>query len=64
LKEMEEEPIEEGMGESSSPPRGLGLYDIKNIVYNKLVETSNDEAILNPDFKGQLDAHFNRLPTR
>ena len=61
---MEEESIEEGMGECSSPPRGLGLYNIKNDIYNKLVETSNDEVISNPDFKEQLDAHFNRLPTR
>ena len=54
----------EGMGESSSPSGGLGLYDIKNDIYNKLVETGNDEAISSPDFKEQLDAHFNMLPTR
>ncbi|KAK8966894.1 hypothetical protein KSP40_PGU019206 [Platanthera guangdongensis] len=59
--------IEEGVGESSSPPRGVSdqdpCYDIKNDIYARLVESENPEAISNPDFRDQLDAHFSRLPT-
>ncbi|KAK8951459.1 hypothetical protein KSP39_PZI004612 [Platanthera zijinensis] len=59
--------IEEGVGESSSPPRGFSdqdpCYDIKNDIYARLVESENPEAISNPDFRDQLDAHFSRLPT-
>lgn len=59
--------IEEGVGESSSPPRGFSdqdpCYDIKNEIYARLVESENPEAISNPDFRDQLDAHFSRLPT-
>ncbi|XP_043722193.1 serine/threonine-protein kinase STY46-like isoform X2 [Telopea speciosissima] len=57
----------EGVGESSSPPRnfgGFGGYDIRNDVYNRLVENGNEEAACNPEFREQLDAHFNRLPSR
>lgn len=59
---MEDESIEEGVGESSSPPRGTALGDIKGEIYNRLVEINHVEAVSNPDFKEQLDAHFNRLP--
>ncbi|CAO2834059.1 unnamed protein product [Amaranthus hypochondriacus] len=59
----------EGVGESSSPPRSFGggiggaaLYDIRNDVYNRLIEMGNDEAVSNPDFREILDSHFNRLP--
>ncbi|XP_061355557.1 serine/threonine-protein kinase STY8-like isoform X1 [Gastrolobium bilobum] len=55
----------EGVGESSSPPRnfsGFGNYDVRNDVYNRLVETGHDQAVSNPDFREQLEAHFNRLP--
>ncbi|KAK9270111.1 hypothetical protein L1049_025685 [Liquidambar formosana] len=55
----------EGVGESSSPPRSFGSfsgYDIRNDVYNRLMESGNEEAVCNPDFREQLDAHFNRLP--
>ncbi|PON76255.1 Serine/threonine protein kinase [Parasponia andersonii] len=55
----------EGVGESSSPPRSLGSfsnYDVRNDVFNRLVENGHDEAISNPEFRDQLDAHFNRLP--
>ncbi|XP_074272539.1 serine/threonine-protein kinase STY46-like isoform X2 [Silene latifolia] len=58
----------EGVGESSSPPRSYGgvggiLYDIRNDVYNRLIEIGNDEAVTNPDFRDVLDSHFNRLPS-
>ncbi|KAK9757414.1 hypothetical protein RND81_01G161300 [Saponaria officinalis] len=57
----------EGVGESSSPPKSYGgvggiLFDIRNDVYNRLVEIGIDEAVSNPDFREVLDSHFNRLP--
>ncbi|KAL9317641.1 hypothetical protein ACSQ67_014158 [Phaseolus vulgaris] len=55
----------EGVGESSSPPRafsGYGNYDVRNDVYNRLLETGHDQAVSNPEFREQLEAHFNRLP--
>ncbi|KAI5654381.1 hypothetical protein M9H77_31568 [Catharanthus roseus] len=56
----------EGVGESSSPARsfggGFGGYDIRNDVYNRLLETGNDEAVCNPELRELLDSHFNRLP--
>ncbi|XP_019453355.1 PREDICTED: serine/threonine-protein kinase STY8-like isoform X2 [Lupinus angustifolius] len=55
----------EGVGESSSPPRsfsGFSNYDVRNDVYNRLVEIGHEQAVSNPDFKEQLEAHFNRLP--
>ncbi|XP_050235017.1 serine/threonine-protein kinase STY8-like [Mercurialis annua] len=62
----------EGVGESSSPPRstsggGYGgsfsNYDVRNDVYNRLIESRHEEAISNPEsFRELLDAHFNRLP--
>ncbi|QHO14407.1 serine/threonine-protein kinase STY8 isoform X3 [Arachis ipaensis] len=55
----------EGVGESSSPPRtfgGFSNYDVRNDVYNRLVETGHDQAVSNPDFRELLEAHFNRLP--
>ncbi|MQL99750.1 hypothetical protein Taro_032471 [Colocasia esculenta] len=55
----------EEVGESSSPPRpycGFSLSEIKNDIYNKLVEDRNEEAVSNPDFRKLLDAHFSRLP--
>ncbi|CAK9187368.1 unnamed protein product [Ilex paraguariensis] len=55
----------EGVGESSSPPRSFGTCssscDIRNDVYNRLVESGNEEAV-GPEFRELLDAHFNRLP--
>ena len=57
----------EGVGESSSPPRtfsGFSNYDIRNDVYNRLIESGNDQAVSNPEFRELLDAHFNRLPSR
>ncbi|XP_044511908.1 serine/threonine-protein kinase STY46-like isoform X3 [Mangifera indica] len=55
----------EGVGESSSPPRSFGSfsnYDLRNDVFNRLIECGNEEAVCNPEFREQLDAHFNRLP--
>ncbi|KAJ6839206.1 serine/threonine-protein kinase STY8-like [Iris pallida] len=58
-----EESVEEGIGESSSPARSVGSsYDVRSDIYNRLVENENEEAIGNPDFREQLDAHFSRLP--
>lgn len=64
----------EEVGESSSPPRSYGSFGgvgsggghdvIRNDVYNRLMECGNEEAIGNPDFREQLEAHFNRLPPR
>ncbi|XVE95685.1 hypothetical protein REPUB_Repub02eG0119900 [Reevesia pubescens] len=57
--------LTEGVGESSSPPRSFGSfnsYDVRNNVFNRLVETGHEEAISNPDFRDYLDSHFNRLP--
>ncbi|KAJ4700931.1 putative Protein kinase [Melia azedarach] len=57
--------LTEGVGESSSPPRSFGSfsnYDVRNDVYNRLIESGNEEACSNPEFREQLDAHFNRLP--
>ncbi|CAA3005281.1 serine threonine- kinase STY8-like isoform X1 [Olea europaea subsp. europaea] len=60
----------EEVGESSSPPRSYGSYGggsggndvIRNDVYNRLIENENEEALGNPDFREQLESHFNRLP--
>ncbi|KAL8171932.1 hypothetical protein V2J09_023736 [Rumex salicifolius] len=55
----------EGVGESSSPPRSFSSnnnYDLKTDVYNRLVETGNEDVVGNPEFRDQLSAHFNRLP--
>ncbi|XP_040995882.1 serine/threonine-protein kinase STY46-like isoform X2 [Juglans microcarpa x Juglans regia] len=55
----------EGMGESSSPPRsfgGGGGYEVRNDVYNRLVESGHEEVVSNPKFRELLDAHFSRLP--
>ncbi|KAK4481346.1 hypothetical protein RD792_012231 [Penstemon davidsonii] len=63
----------EEVGESSSPPRSYGSFGgsgsgggghdvIRNDVYNRLIENRNEEAINNPDFREQLENHFNRLP--
>ncbi|KAG9158577.1 hypothetical protein Leryth_026775 [Lithospermum erythrorhizon] len=57
----------EGVGESASPRRrsfgSFGGYDIRNDVFNRLIENNIDEAVSNPDLlREHLDAHFNRLP--
>ncbi|KAL3638899.1 hypothetical protein CASFOL_016806 [Castilleja foliolosa] len=58
----------EEVGESSSPRSygsfgGGGGNDVIWVdVCNKLIENRNEEAISNPDFREQLEAHFNRLP--
>ncbi|XP_050365202.1 serine/threonine-protein kinase STY46-like [Argentina anserina] len=57
--------LTEGVGESSSPPRSFGSfnnYDVRNDVFNRLVESGHPLALTEPDFRDQLDAHFNRLP--
>ncbi|KAL4559110.1 hypothetical protein LXL04_031243 [Taraxacum kok-saghyz] len=54
----------EGVGENSSPPRSFGSFsgnEILNDVYNRLVEIGNEEAN-HPEFRDQLEAHFNRFP--
>ncbi|CAL1363036.1 unnamed protein product [Linum trigynum] len=57
--------LTEGVGESSSPPRSFGSfgnYDVRNDVFNRLIENGYDEAVSEPDiFRLRLDAHFNRL---
>ncbi|XP_039117118.1 serine/threonine-protein kinase STY46-like [Dioscorea cayenensis subsp. rotundata] len=60
--------MEEGEGESSSPPKGFGghaahdVHDIKDEIFFKLVEMGHEEVASNPDLRDHLDAHFNRLP--
>ncbi|XP_044475347.1 serine/threonine-protein kinase STY8-like isoform X3 [Mangifera indica] len=57
--------LTEGVGESSSPTRSFGNfsnYDVRNDVFNRLIECGNEEAVCNPEFRELLDAHFNRLP--
>lgn len=56
----------EGVGESSSPSRSFGSFvgfDIRNDVFNRLMESGNEEAVCNPQLRELLDAHFNRLPS-
>ncbi|KAK9162639.1 hypothetical protein Syun_003541 [Stephania yunnanensis] len=59
----------EEVGESSSPLRSasigvFGGYDVRTDVFNRLVESGNEEVLCNPEFRDQLDAHFKRLPSR
>ncbi|XP_039022026.1 serine/threonine-protein kinase STY8-like isoform X2 [Hibiscus syriacus] len=57
--------LTEGVGESSSPPRSFGSFnnhDVRNDVFNRLLEAGHEEVISNPDFRDRLDSHFNRLP--
>ncbi|XP_012066046.1 serine/threonine-protein kinase STY46 isoform X2 [Jatropha curcas] len=58
--------LTEGVGESSSPPRSFGSYssyDVRNDVFNRFMESGQEEAVSNPElFRELLDAHFNRLP--
>ncbi|KAM2700671.1 hypothetical protein EV2_002573 [Malus domestica] len=57
--------LTEGVGESSSPPRSFvsfSNYDVRNDVYNRLVESGHEDALTLPEFREQLDGHFNRLP--
>nr|XP_043640007.1 serine/threonine-protein kinase STY46-like [Erigeron canadensis] len=57
----------EGVGESSSPPRtfagGFSGNEVVNDVYNRLLSIGNDDVLAYPDFREQLEAHFNRLPS-
>lgn len=43
---------------------GGGNDAIRDEVYNRLIEIGNEEAVTTPDFREQLEAHFNRLPSR
>ncbi|XP_078154806.1 serine/threonine-protein kinase STY46-like [Carex rostrata] len=64
----------EGMGESSSPPRGFTGAGVAGgtggvtpsgmaaAVFERLMADGNHEAISNPELRSLLDAHFNRLP--
>lgn len=59
--------LEEGVGENSSPEGSSGEFGACNVryeVYKRLVDSGNEEAIGNPEFREQLDAHFDRLPIR
>ncbi|WOL18788.1 serine/threonine-protein kinase STY46-like isoform X4 [Canna indica] len=63
--------MEEGEGESTSPARPLGgagapfTYDaLRNDIYERLVDSGNEEAISNPHLRDLLDAHLSRLPLR
>ena len=57
----------EGVGESSSPPRtsgGFANYDVRNDVFNRLVENGHAHQEEEDGFRELLDSHFNRLPQR
>ncbi|MED6223744.1 hypothetical protein PIB30_077061 [Stylosanthes scabra] len=58
--------IENSLSERARRCRGCSAvfsnYDIRNDVYNRLLETGHDQAVSNPDFRELLEAHFNRLP--
>lgn len=54
----------EGVGESSSPPRCSVYSEIVNDVFNRLLETNNQQAVTTPDdLRHQLEAHFKSLPS-
>ncbi|KAH7525141.1 hypothetical protein FEM48_Zijuj06G0193600 [Ziziphus jujuba var. spinosa] len=58
--------LTEGVGESSSPPRSFGSYsnyDVRNDVYNRLVESGNEDAVSNPEFREHygLDVNMDRV---
>ncbi|XP_074360328.1 serine/threonine-protein kinase STY46-like isoform X2 [Apium graveolens] len=56
----------EGVGESSSPPRtapSFGGYDVRDDVFNRLVETGNEEFVSNAQLQEVLNSHFNSLPS-
>jgi hypothetical protein len=66
----------EGMGESSSPPRGFSTAGVAAgsggitamgmaaAVFERLLADGNHEAVSNPELRSLLDVHFNRLPPR
>ncbi|KAJ8470364.1 hypothetical protein OPV22_024707 [Ensete ventricosum] len=60
--------MEEGEGESSSPARPLGGSSprdaVRNEIYERLLDSGNDEVISNPNLRDLLDAHLSRLPFR
>lgn len=49
---------------SHSPNPLLPDYRVVAIIYDSLMENENKEAIENPDFMEQLDAHFSLLSAR
>ncbi|GJN25957.1 hypothetical protein PR202_gb13847 [Eleusine coracana subsp. coracana] len=71
---MEDNDLEEGVGESSWPhgaaaaaapggsAGGGGLTDIRKQIYDRLVELGIEEVISDPTFREQLERHFERLP--
>ncbi|XP_042440478.1 serine/threonine-protein kinase STY17-like [Zingiber officinale] len=61
--------MEEGEGESSSPARPLpgvpSPHDaICNDIYDRLIDSGNDEAVFNPNLRDLLESHLARLPLR
>ncbi|KAG6478574.1 hypothetical protein ZIOFF_062017 [Zingiber officinale] len=61
--------MEEGEGESSSParplPGGPSPHDaICNDIYDRLIDSGNDEAVFNPNLRDLLESHLARLPLR
>ncbi|XP_062184245.1 serine/threonine-protein kinase STY8-like isoform X3 [Phragmites australis] len=70
---MDEDDLEEGVGESCWPHGGAtaiargvsgggGYTDVRKEIYDRLMESGNEEATSDPNFKDQLDRHFERLP--
>lgn len=59
-KNMWESGRDESGGENASAPQNLEIWEE---VYRKLVQTQH-EAVKNPNFAEELQAHFNRLPAR
>nr|XP_009408294.1 PREDICTED: serine/threonine-protein kinase STY46-like isoform X3 [Musa acuminata subsp. malaccensis] len=60
--------MDEGEGESSSPARPLGGPSprdaLRNEIYERLLDSGNEEVISNPNLRDLLDAHLSRLPLR
>ncbi|XP_064972043.1 serine/threonine-protein kinase STY17-like isoform X2 [Musa acuminata AAA Group] len=60
--------MDEGEGESSSPARPLGGLSprdaLRNEIYERLLDSGNEEVISNPNLRDLLDAHLSRLPLR
>ncbi|WOK94634.1 serine/threonine-protein kinase STY46-like isoform X4 [Canna indica] len=60
---------EEGEGESSWPARppsgAFAAHDtVLDDIYERLIQSGNQEVISNPDLRDQIDAHLNRLPPK
>uniref|UniRef100_A0A453S4L3 Uncharacterized protein n=1 Tax=Aegilops tauschii subsp. strangulata TaxID=200361 RepID=A0A453S4L3_AEGTS len=57
--------LEEGTGESSSPPRSSAAHDeLRRKIYERLVQAGKQGDSDDASFRNMLDAHFDKLPPR